>query len=233
MSGPSQSARTDVADFEVERRDMVASQIHRRGIHSVRVLNAMQVVRRHLFVPHEHIAEAYSDQPLPIGCGQTISQPFMVASMSDALWLAGHERVLEVGVGSGYQTAVLALLASEVLGVEWQPELAARALERLARLGFANARIEQGDGSLGWASGGPYDAILVAAAAPGIPPPLVDQLADGGRLVIPVGKQEHQELVRVRKSAGRTTEEPLFSCRFVPLLGRHGWQQAEQEIGLA
>ena len=221
------------ADFEAERGYMVARQIRTRGVQSARVLAAMQKVPRHFFVPREHVAAAYTDQPLPIGHGQTISQPFIVASMSEALSLRGQERVLEVGAGSGYQAAVLALLARGVIGVELQPTLALAARERLARLGFANARIEEGDGSVGWVSNAPYDAILVAAAAPAIPPPLVDQLAEGGRLVIPVGTTEHQELVCVTKIARRTIEKSLYSCRFVPPLGRHGWQQDKREITFA
>lgn len=233
MNSNGQPDPSTFVDFEAVRRDMVARQIRGRGVQSERVLAAMQKVPRHSFVPLEHIAAAYADQPLPIGHGQTISQPFMVASMSEALSLQGHEHVLEVGTGSGYQAAVLALLARDVIGVELQPALAFAAREPLARLGFANARIEEGDGSVGWISNAPYDAILVAAAAPAIPPPLVDQLAEGGRLVIPVGAAEHQELVRVTKIAGRTIEQSLYSCRFVPLLGRHGWQQGKREITFA
>jgi protein-L-isoaspartate(D-aspartate) O-methyltransferase len=233
MNGNGDRDATASADFEAERRDMVARQIRDRGIRSARVLDAMQRVPRHLFVPREHIGAAYADEPLPIGEGQTISQPFMVAAMSEALMLEGHERVLEVGAGSGYQAAVLALLARDVIAIESQPALAASARERLARLGFTNARIEEGDGSLGWPPDAPYDAILVAAAAPGIPPPLVDQLAEGGRLVIPVGTPVNQDLIRVVKNAGQTTKESLYSCRFVPLLGRFGWGPNKQEINSA
>jgi protein-L-isoaspartate(D-aspartate) O-methyltransferase len=217
-------------NFEEARKDMVARQIRDRGIHSARVLEAMQRVPRHLFVPPEHIGAAYADEPLPIGEGQTISQPFMVAAMSEALGLEGHERVLEVGAGSGYQSAILSLLARDVTGIESQPALAASARERLSRLGFPNVRIIGGDGSAGWAQGAPYDAILVAAAAPGIPPPLVDQLAEGGHLVIPVGPPEQQDLIRVMKIGGRTTKESLYSCRFVPLLGEFGWAKTKLEI---
>jgi protein-L-isoaspartate(D-aspartate) O-methyltransferase len=230
MSANTNRDATAIANFEAERRDMVVRQIRDRGIRSARVLDAMQAVPRHLFVPREHIAEAYADEPLPIGEGQTISQPFMVAAMSEALSLEGRERVLEVGAGSGYQAAVLALLARDVIGMESQPALAASARERLARLGFTNVQIEEGDGSLGWPVAALYDAILVAAAAPAVPPPLVDQLAEGGRLVIPVGTPEHQELIRVVKNDGRTTSESLYSCRFVPLLGQFGWGNNKQEI---
>ena len=150
---------------------MVARQIAARGIRSQRVLEAMSAVPRHLFVPPEHVSKAYADEPLPIGEGQTISQPYIVAAMTDALSLNGNERVLEIGAGSGYQAAVVSLLAREVVGVETQPALAAAASDRLRRLGYKNVRIEVGDGSLGWPSQAPYDAILVTAAAPAIPPP--------------------------------------------------------------
>lgn len=229
MSGNGNRNVTASINFEDARRDMVARQIRDRGIRSARVLDAMQRVPRHLFVPLEHIAAAYADEPLPIGEGQTISQPFMVASMSDVLSLEGPERVLEVGAGSGYQAAVLALLAREVFAVESRPALATSAGERLARLGFANVRILEGDGSLGWPECAPYDAILVAAAAPDIPLPLLDQLAEGGRMVIPVGTAERQKLIRVVKNSGRTTRESLYSCRFVPLLGKFGWSRNEQD----
>jgi|HubBroStandDraft_6_1064221.scaffolds.fasta_scaffold01022_6 protein-L-isoaspartate(D-aspartate) O-methyltransferase len=221
---------TPGSDFEAARRDMVATQIRARGIRSPRVLHTMQTVPRHLFIPLAKISAAYADEPLPIGEGQTISQPFMVAAMSQALSLEGSERVLEVGAGSGYQAAVLSLLAPEVIAIESQPALAASARERLARLGYANVQIEVGDGSLGWPAAAPYDAILVAAAAPAIPPPLLDQLAEAGRLVIPVGTPKDQQLIRVVKNGGRITSESLYSCRFVPLLGRFGWRQNMQEI---
>ena len=218
-------------NFESARREMVARQIRERGIHSRRVLDAMMDVPRHLFVAHDQASEAYADGPLPIGGGQTISQPFMVAAMSEALALEGSERVLEVGAGSGYQAAVLSLLAREVIAVESQPALAAAARVRLSRLGYSNVRIEEGDGSMGWppvnSSDGPpaaqYEAILVSAAAPAVPPPLVEQLAEGGRLLIPVGSSERQELLRIVKREGRTTQQSLYACRFVPLLGRYGW----------
>ena len=217
--------------FETLREEMVARQIRHRGIASERVLQAMETVPRHLFVPAEYVYAAYSDEPLPIGDGQTISQPFMVAAMAEALLLQGHERVLEVGAGSGYQAAVLSLLAREVIAVESQPALAISARERLARLGLNNIRVELGDGSLGWPAAAPYHAILVTAAAPAIPPPLIEQLAEGGRLVIPVGRSEQQELVRVTRSAGQNSLEPLYACRFVPLVGRYGWQGSQAHNG--
>ncbi len=160
---------------------------------------------------------------LPIGGGQTISQPFMVAAMTDALLLSGTERVLEIGGGCGYQAAVLSLLAQDVLVVELLPSLAAASRERLARLGYANVRVEEDDGSLGWPAGAPYDAILVSAAAPAIPPPLLEQLVEGGRLVIPVGGSDRQNLLRIVKCSSGMVQESLYACRFVPLLGHHGW----------
>jgi protein-L-isoaspartate(D-aspartate) O-methyltransferase len=208
---------------------MVARQIRARGIHSQRVLEAMTTVPRHEFVPRESAASAYSDEPLPIGGGQTISQPFMVAAMAEALLLHGSERVLEIGGGSGYQAAVLSLLAQEVIVVELQPELARACRERLIRLGYLNVRVEEGDGSPGWPARAPYGGILVSAAAPAIPSPLVAQLAEGGRLVIPVGSPEQQDLLRVAKRDGGVKQETLFACRFVPLLGRHGWPTSPQE----
>lgn len=222
------------ADFDAARREMVERQIRGRGIRSPRVLDAMTVVPRHLFVPREHVIEAYDDTPLPIGDGQTISQPYIVAAMADALLLEGKERVLEVGAGSGYQAAVLSLLASEVIAVEAQPALFIHTRERMGRLGYANVRIEEGDGSLGWPPCEPretkYDAILVSAAAPAVPPPLLEQLSEGGRLVMPIGTPARQELVRIVKRQGRTTQESLFACRFVPLTGRYGWEQNVQDV---
>jgi len=217
------SPSTAISDFAAARSEMVTRQIRARGISSSRLLDAMNTVARHEFVPAAAQTSAYSDEPLPIGGGQTISQPFMVALMTNALQLTGTERVLEIGGGCGYQAAVLSLLGREVIVVELQPELARAARERLARLGYANVRVEEGDGSLGWPVGAPYDAILVSAAAPAIPPPLIEQLAEAGRLVVPVGGSERQDLARIVKRAGGLAQESLCACRFVPLLGRHGW----------
>jgi protein-L-isoaspartate(D-aspartate) O-methyltransferase len=168
-------------------------------------------------------ASAYSDEALPIGDGQTISQPFIVAAAANALRLDGAERVLEIGGGCGYQAAVLSLLVRDVIVVELRASLAGACRERLARLGFANVRVEEGDGSLGWPAGAPYNAILVSAAAPAIPLPLIEQLTEDGRLVIPVGDSERQSMLRIVKRAGGLVQESLLACRFVPLLGRHGW----------
>ncbi len=188
-----------------------------------RVLEAMREVPRHLFVPQALPAAAYADEPLSIGEGQTISQPFIVAAMAEALELTGTERVLEIGAGSGYQAAILSRLASEVIAVESRPLLAEAARERLARLGYDQVRIVVGDGTLGWPESAPYDAILVAAAAPAVPPPLIEQLSEGGRLVIPIGSPEHQDLRRLHKRNGQIADQTLFACRFVPLVGRFAW----------
>lgn len=212
-------------NFEVARHEMVVRQLRGRGIRSERVLNAMDAVPRHLFAPADKISAAYADEPLAIGERQTISQPYMVAAMADALLLTGSERVLEIGAGSGYQAAVLSHLAREIIAAEAESSLADSARERLARLGFSTVRIEEGDGSMGWPLAAPYDAILVTAAAPAVPPPLLEQLAEGGRLVIPVGTMDKQELLRIVKREGRPVQESLLACQFVPLYGRYGWQQ--------
>jgi protein-L-isoaspartate(D-aspartate) O-methyltransferase len=214
------------------RRAMVEEQIRRRGISTPRVLEAFLAVPRHEFVPHALSALAYSDGPLSIGEGQTISQPFMVAAMTDALELTGDERALEIGTGSGYQAALLSRLAREVHSIERNAALAEAARERLARLGYANVTVHQGDGTLGLPEQAPFAAIVVTAASPGIPPPLIEQLAEGGRLVIPVGDAQQQECLLVRKVAGGTSQTLLHYCRFVPLVGRHGWQQANADPSL-
>src|ERR1700751_1627508 len=216
-------SRANSAALESARSDMVERQLRNRDIRSLRVLEAMGSVPRHLFVPPEYTSEAYADSPLPIGAGQTISQPYMVAAMADALLLEGNEKVLEIGAGSGYQAAVLSLLAREVIAIESQPALADVGRERLPWLGYDNIRIEVGDGSQGWPPDALYEAILVTAGAPYVPPPLLEQLAGDGRLVISVGPANQQELLRITKRGDRTTRESLFACRFVPLLGRFGW----------
>jgi protein-L-isoaspartate(D-aspartate) O-methyltransferase len=206
------------------RRDMVERQLRKRHIRSERVLEAMSEIPRHEFVPPESRDSAYEDRPLPIGEGQTISQPYMVASMTQTLELCGVERVLEIGTGSGYQAAVLSRMAAEVFTIESRTALALSARERLARLGYASVHVHAGDGTLGLPDLAPFDAILVAAAAPEIPAPLAAQLAEGGTLVIPIGGSDNQELVRARKRDGQLVLENLYPCRFVPLIGRHGWQ---------
>jgi protein-L-isoaspartate(D-aspartate) O-methyltransferase len=214
-------------DWASLRRAMVEDQIRKRGIRSPRLLEALARVPRHLFVPEELSAHAYEDRALSIGEGQTISQPYMVAAMTEYLELEGNERVLEVGTGSGYQAAVLAELAKEVITIENRASLAEAARERLLALGYRNIQVRIGDGTLGWREAAPFDAAVVAAAAPAVPPPLVEQLREGGRLIIPVGDSEKQLLQRIRKSANEMAPEKLFACQFVPLRGRHGWPDAE------
>ena len=224
------SLLNETTQFEAQRRDMVAQQLRKRGVRSECVLAAMSTVPRQEFVPAQLSSMAYSDQALSIGEGQTISQPYVVAAMAEALELQGHERVLEIGAGSGYQAAVLSRLAREVITIEFLPQLAVAARERLARLGFSNVHVEQGDGSLGWSGGAPYDAILVPAAAPQIPPPLLEQLLDGGCLLLPMGTIVEQNLIRVFKRGDSVVQETLFACRFVPLRGRHGWPATSREM---
>lgn len=223
------SLLSENTQFEAQRREMVAQQLRKRGIRSERVLSAMLTVPRHEFVPAEQSTAAYTDHALTIGDGQTISQPYVVAAMAEALSLQGHERVLEIGGGSGYQAAVLSRLAREVITIEFLPQLAVAARERLASLGFSNVQVEHGDGSLGWPVGAPYDAVLVSAAAPQIPSPLVDQLADGACLLLPMGTITEQNLIRVFKRGEFITQETLFACRFVPLRGRYGWPDSSPE----
>jgi protein-L-isoaspartate(D-aspartate) O-methyltransferase len=205
------------------RRRMVEAQLSDRGIRDQRVLEAMLRIPRHEFVTEEYKAQAYEDHPIPIGESQTISQPFIVAVSLQALRLEGAESVLEVGTGSGYQTALLAMLARRVYSIERYPTLANGAEQVLNKLQLNNVRVIVGDGSYGFAEFSPYDAILVSAAAPAIPRSLVDQLADGGRMVIPVGPQHSQELQLVRKVAGELVVEVIEGCRFVPLIGAGGY----------
>jgi len=211
-------------EFSSQISNMIQTQLRRRGVTDAVVLAAMESVPRHEFVPEEFRARAYDDVPLPIGGGQTISQPYMVAAMTAALHLRPGDRVLEIGTGCGYQTAILSRLAGEVFGVERRPELALSASARLARLGYTNVHVHCGDGTLGLAEFAPFDAILVAAAAPTIPQPLLAQLAEGGRMIAPVGDSEHQELQLVEKRGKTFRNTTLEGCRFVPLVGYHGWQ---------
>ncbi|HWZ57113.1 MAG TPA: protein-L-isoaspartate(D-aspartate) O-methyltransferase [Verrucomicrobiae bacterium] len=213
-----------------QRRTMIDTQIRKRGVSSPRVLEAMAAVPRHEFVPLQFRSDAYADKPLPIGEGQTISQPFMVAAMTEALGLTGSECVLEIGTGSGYQSAVLSLLARAVISVESRTSLALAAQKRLTSLGYANVHVHNGDGSAGFPDAAPYDAILVTAGAPEIPSVFAGQLREGGCLVIPVGDQQNQHLVRAKLENGELKSRALFGCRFVPLLGRYGWSRAEREL---
>jgi len=213
-----------------ERRLMIETQIRKRGVSSPRVLEAMASVRRHEFIPFKFRNEAYADKPLPIGEAQTISQPYMVAAMTEALDLTGSERVLEIGTGSGYQAAVLSQLVSQVLTVESHTSLALAAQERLTNLGYENVHVHNGDGSAGFPDAAPYDAILVTAGAPEIPQVFASQLREGGRLVIPVGDRDDQELVRAQMENGRLKSHVLFNCKFVLLLGRYGWNRLDRKL---
>jgi protein-L-isoaspartate(D-aspartate) O-methyltransferase len=211
--------------FAEDRRLMVESQIRKRGVTDERVLQAMATVPRNEFVPAFWTNQAYADEPLPIGYGQAISQPYIVAAMLASLGLTGSENVLEIGTGCGYQAAIVSLLAKEVHTVEIVPELAQSAAERLQRLGCANVHVHTGDGTLGWPKSSLYDAILIAAAAPSVPEPLLQQLATGGRLIAPVGEEDKQELRLITKSEGKFLVKQGGPCRFVPLMGQHGWRK--------
>jgi protein-L-isoaspartate(D-aspartate) O-methyltransferase len=204
---------------------MVATQLVRRGISDEGVLEAMRSVPRHLFVAPGMESRAYGDHALPIGAGQTISQPFMVALMTQALELTGHEKVLEIGTGSGYQTAILSKLSEQVFSIERVASLATRARQVLEELGAANVAIRVGDGTIGWKEFEPYDRIIVTAGAPDVPPSLVEQLADPGIMAVPVGTQGLQQLRIVEKSEGEITTRDGGGCVFVPLVGREGWSE--------
>lgn len=215
--------------YEIERQRMVERQLATRNIRDQRVLQAMRAVPRHLFVPLEHRHLAYTDGPLPIGSGQTISQPYIVALMTQLLNLEGDEKVLEIGTGSGYQATVLAQLAREVHTIERHPGLADTARNILNSLGIENTYVHIGDGSLGLVSHAPFQAILVTAAAPQTPQSLLNQLDEGGRLVIPVGGRLGQYLERWERHGTDFSHEPLVPVAFVPLRGKYGWEQDEWE----
>jgi len=214
----------DLQSFSKTRSEMVEIQIKRRGINNARVLHAFQTIPRHLFVPEEYQADAYADHPLPIGNGQTISQPYIVALMSASLELTGDEVVLEIGTGSGYQTAILAALAKEVHSVEWISQLSERAAHNLIPLEMNNIFLHVGDGSLGWVDDAPYDRILITAAAPEIPKTMIDQLKINGRIVGPVGGRWRQMLEVWVKEKKQIKKEQILPVVFVPLRGTHGWQ---------
>ena len=202
---------------------MVQEQIVGRGIDDARVIGALRKIPRHLFVDPGILNRAYNDSALPIGEKQTLSQPYMAAHMTAALRLSGQERALEIGTGSGYQTALLAELCFNVFSVEKLRSLSRKARTLLDRLGYQNIALHVGDGTIGWSEHAPYDAILVAAAAPAAPKPLLEQLAPGGRLVIPVGDEQAQTLLRVTRIPSGFKEEQLGECKFVKLLGKYGW----------
>ena len=215
-----------MSDFSIARRRMVEGQVIARGITDQRVIDAMLKVPRHKFVEEALQSQAYQDAPLPIGERQTISQPYMVAVMSQSLALNGSETVLEIGTGSGYQAAVLALLADRVFSLERIPSLARRARRILDECGFSKVNIRVADGTRGWQEMAPFDAIMVTAGAPEVPQDYLDQMAVGGRLVIPVGDRTSQVLMRITRTGVREYEdERLLGCRFVPLVGSCGWQE--------
>lgn len=224
-SGPALRKLMNDIPFESERRAMVEWQLRRRGIGDERVLRAMSEVPRHEFVPALFQSRAYDDQPLAIGDGQTISQPYMVAAMTEAAQIEPGDKVLEIGTGSGYQAAILAHLGARVITSERIPRLAESARERLVRLGYRGVEVVSEDGSLGYPAGAPYMAILVTAAAPAVPDVLVNQLADGGRLVIPVGTLQLQTLQVISKDADKLSVRDLDSCQFVPLVGKQAWPE--------
>jgi protein-L-isoaspartate(D-aspartate) O-methyltransferase len=206
--------------FEARRLQMVEQDIEKRGVKDALVLKAMRKVQRHLFVEQSLWLKAYNDHPLPIGDGQTISQPYVVALMTEALALRGDERILEVGTGSGYQAAILAEIVKEVFTIEIRPELYTKVHERFQKLGHHNIRVKQGDGYLGWPEHAPFDAIIVTASPNHIPPPLLAQLKEGGRLIIPLGSTTfHQNLTLVTKRRGKVEVKELGSVAFVPLIG--------------
>ena len=211
-------------DFPKARLNMVEEQIIARGIKDAKLIAAMKKIPRHLFLEEALQNQAYSDHPLPIGEKQTISQPYMVALMTEALLLTGKEKVLEIGTGSGYQAAILAELCEKVFSVERIRSLAIRARKLLYELGYFNVEIKIFDGTFGWMEESPFDAIMVTAGSPDIPQPLIDQLSIGGRLVIPVGDALVQDLFRVTKTEEGVKKEDLGGCRFVKLIGKYGWE---------
>jgi protein-L-isoaspartate(D-aspartate) O-methyltransferase len=223
---PDFDARWNPDAFRVARNKMVELQLKKRGLTDPRVLDVMGRVPRHFFVDEAQAAQAYLDSPLPIGWGQTISQPYIVGLMVESLRVAPTDRVLEIGSGSGYQTAVLAGLAREVLAVERLEPLFFKGRDNLAKLGLPNIRLKLADGTLGWPEMAPFDAVIVAAGGPRVPQPLLDQLAPGGRLIVPVGSTgKTQKLTLVtRGREDRFDRVTLGDCRFVNLVGRHGWE---------
>jgi len=211
-------------DYEALRQQMVDEQLVLRGIRDARVLKAMSVVERHRFVPESLRGGAYADHPLPIGYGQTISQPYMVALMSESLQLSGGEKVLEIGTGSGYQTAILAELAKDVYSIERIDSLANKAQDLLAGLGLTNVRIRSGDGTLGWPEEAPFERVIITAASPAVPQPLLDQLKDGGKMLLPLGGSLSQMLTLIEKNGRDLRYSDICQCVFVPLVGKFGWK---------
>ena len=208
-------------------RERLVETLRDKGIHDLSVLRAFEMTPRHAFVPTGLRHRAYEDAPLPIGNGQTISQPWVHAVYLQALQLSGKERVLEVGTGSGYQTVLLAHLVAQVFSIERISALLQQAQENIQRAGVNNVSLLLGDGTIGWREYAPYDAILVGAGSPSVPQPLIDQLAEGGRLLIPIGNRDEQKLMLIRKKNGAIEETDMAPVRFVPLVGSHGWASGE------
>ena len=211
-------------DYRLARERMVKTQLIPRGIEDENVLRAMEKIQRHLFVEEALVGEAYNDHPLPIGHKQTISQPYIVALMTEALELTGTEKVLEIGTGSGYQTAILAELSDVVYTVERIEPLLEKSKDLLQSLGYKNIYFKAYDGTLGWEDFAPFHAIMVTAGAPKVPEPLLKQLADGGKMIIPIGNKYSQDLIKVTRVNDRFVEKNLGGCRFVDLIGEHGWK---------
>ncbi len=221
MKGGTVGAGVD--PFEKARLRMVEEQIVAKGIRDARVLDAFRGVPRHLFVEGAEVPRAYEDRPLAIGFGQTISQPYMVACMTEALGIAGGEKVLEVGTGSGYQAAILLSLGARVWSIERIAELSRRAAENLERAGRPGAQLRVGDGTLGWPEEAPFDRVIVTAGAPALPIGLLEQLREGGAMAIPVGDEAEQSLLQVRREDGLVKRTRICTCVFVKLLGKEGW----------
>jgi protein-L-isoaspartate(D-aspartate) O-methyltransferase len=213
-----------IDNYTTARERMVEEQLVQRGINDPLILDAMRRVPRHLFVDESVRDQAYEDHPLPIGEGQTISQPYMIALMASAAQLAEGEHVLEIGTGSGYLTAILAEQGVEICSVELSPQLAQRSQSVLHQLGYQGVTVHVGDGTLGWPATAPFDAVIIGAAAPGIPRPLLAQLRLGGRIVAPMGEEDLQTLVRIWKERSGLREEYFGECQFVKLRGAHGWE---------
>jgi protein-L-isoaspartate(D-aspartate) O-methyltransferase len=218
-----------MSDETLRRERMVRELIEARGIREPRLLAALREVPRHLFVREQFRAQAYSDHALPIGEAQTISQPWVVAHMTELLGVDSSHKVLEIGTGSGYQTAILALLARWVYSLERIPELAHQAIRRMRQMGFSNVKIQTFDGTVGWSEVAPFDRILVTAAAPAAPKPLLEQLAPKGRLLVPEGDKRRQRLALYERTGRRVVRHELEEVAFVPLVGRHGWESGKEE----
>jgi protein-L-isoaspartate(D-aspartate) O-methyltransferase len=211
-------------DYNLLRKRMVQEQLIPRGIKNQRVLEAFMKIERHKFIPEDLRSSSYADFPVPIGEGQTISQPYIVALMTDCLGLSGEEKVLEIGTGSGYQTAILAELAKEVYSIERFADLAKKAQGEFKELGYANINIKVGDGTLGWPEKAPFDRIIITAASPRIPLPLIEQLKENGKLILPLGESFSQVLTLVEKKKDKLDSVQVCGCVFVPLVGKYGWK---------